>query len=143
MLPSLATIDQLSDRMTIEDEAEAQAALDDASALIRGVARPVTWTDDAGELTEVPDQIQVICLNAAKRYLNNTEGYASIQVSQFSASMRGAAASGTVMLTKDEKLDILRIVRGSLLRTVQTSAPLKRHSCREEECAACLINLME
>lgn|SRR5690606_5684537 len=143
MLPSLATLDQLKDRMNVEDDIAAQAALDDASALVRGVARPCTWVDDEGNLTEVPDQIQVIVLNAVKRYLNNPDGYASIQVSQFSASVRGAGAAGTVTLTKDEKLEILRVVRGSLVRSVQLSAPLPGHKCKhKEECLKCLKKMM-
>lgn len=146
MLPSLATLEQLRDRMNVEDDAAAQAALDDASALVRVVAHPCTWVDSEGNLTEVPDGIQVIVLNSVRRYLNNPDGYASIQVSQFSASVRGASASGSPTLTKEEKLDIRRIVVGSLLRSVPINVPEypPAHKCkRKEECMKCIEKLME
>jgi hypothetical protein len=106
MLPSLVTLDQLADRMTIEDDTAAEAAIADASALVRLVAR-TNWVNEESELQPVPDPIQVVVLGAVQRYLKNPDGYSSIQVSQFAASTRGAASA--VFLTDAEK-DLIRAV---------------------------------
>jgi phage gp36-like protein len=107
MLPSLATLDQLEDRTTVENPTVAQAALDDASALIRAHAGK-SWVDAEGALTTVPDVIQTICLAAAIRRVNNPMGYASEQISQYSYRYAGGSQSGSVFLTDDEKDTITR-----------------------------------
>jgi phage gp36-like protein len=119
MLPSLATLDQLKDRATVDDDIVAQAALDDASALIRAVARK-SWVDTEGVLTDVPDVIQTICLAAAIRRVNNPMGYASEQISQYSYRYAGSEAAGIVYLTDDEK----RLIRDET-RTGVTSIEME------------------
>jgi hypothetical protein len=78
MFPSLSTIQKLAARVdggiAAGDEARAQANLDDASALVRHVARS-DYVDVGGNLTDgIPDAIQTVVLLAAKRAFTNPEG---------------------------------------------------------------------
>lgn len=78
-LPALASVTELNVRLPAElagteDDTRAQAALDDASALVRDEAG-ITWTDDDDELEDVPDIVVTITLEVARRALNRSFVY--------------------------------------------------------------------
>lgn len=79
-LPALATLADLDARLPTElrgavDETRAQAALDDASALVRQEAG-VAWTNEAGTaLEDVPDIVATVVLEVARRALNRSFTY--------------------------------------------------------------------
>lgn len=78
-LPALASVADLDARLPAElssagDESRAQAALDDASALIRDEAG-VTWVDAMSVLLTVPDIVVTITLEVARRALNRSFTY--------------------------------------------------------------------
>lgn len=103
MLPALAPLDALKARLALTldeaDEPRAQAALDDASALIRAEAGGTTWVDDDGELleNEVPDIVVTLTLKVAKRSIVNPDDVAQEGAGSYTVSFR------EVYLTSDEK----------------------------------------
>lgn len=106
MLPAFATIDDLDARNPAGiagDETRAQAALDDASALIRSAAGK-TWVDDDNELANVPDIVVTICCRAALRSFTNPAGVTQQTAGPFSASY--ANGSTDVYLTKGERSEV-------------------------------------
>jgi hypothetical protein len=120
VLPSLADLEELSARLglTLEsgsaDALRAQAALDDASALIRAEAG-AGFTDwdivpDSGDSgpNPIPDIITAIALAAAYRAYQNPQGATSAQVGDVSVSYGGTAGGGSVYLTRDERNAIRR-----------------------------------
>lgn len=109
MLPALASIEQLSERLGVlldpetADGARGQACLDDASALIRNEAS-LTWVDEAEDLTTVPDVIEQIALAVAYRAFRNPDGTVATTVGDVSVSYsRENAAGGSVFLTRAEQ----------------------------------------
>lgn len=114
-LPAFATLEQFAARLPagIDEEtdgARAQAALDDASALIRAEAG-VTWTttDDDDETIvdpDTPDIVLTVCIAVARRAFNNPDGIRSESTGSYSASFTDASAD--VYLTKAEKTHIRR-----------------------------------
>lgn len=130
VLPSLADLEDLSVRLglTFEsgsaDALRAQAALDDASALIRAEAG-ASFTDwdvvpDSGDSAPnlIPDIVTAIALAAAYRAYQNPQGATSAQVGDVSVSYGGSAGNAAVYLTRDERIAIRkaagRAVTGSL-----------------------------
>lgn len=107
MLPAFADTDDLADRLpggiADVDATRAQAALDDASAIIRSVAGK-NWVDDNDELEDVPDIIVTITCRAALRAFANPVGVTQETAGPFSASY--ANASSDVYLTVGERRDI-------------------------------------
>lgn len=114
-LPALATLEEFAVRLPgvfdeESDGARAQAALDDASALIRSVAG-ATWTttDDEDETIvdpDMPDIVRTVCIACARRVFNNPDGIRSESVGGYSASL--ADSSADVYLTKAESAHIRR-----------------------------------
>ncbi|MFB9661594.1 hypothetical protein ACFQS3_02630 [Glycomyces mayteni] len=145
MLPPLAPLTELEKRVDVDDTDLANSALADASALARHAARPVTWTDENGALTQVPDVVVTIVLRAAKRFLVNPDGYASEQVSQYSYRYGGNSSRGEVFLTDDEKREVREAAKIPLLKSIAFTIPeLNTHACRNPaECLCCLRDLME
>lgn len=116
-LPALAAVADLEVRLGKScDGPRAQAALDDASALIRAEAGK-TWVDDDGNLDGVPDIIATLAMKVARRALMNPDEYTSETVGPFSV---GLPAS---YLRDDEKRAIRIAVRGSRISSVQVSTP--------------------
>lgn len=110
-LPAFATTDDLALRIpggiAEEDMERAQAALDDASALIRAAANK-TWVDDDEQLEEdVPGVLLTVCCAAARRAITNPDGVKAETFDQFSQSY--ANDSGDVYLKRSEK----RLVRSA------------------------------
>lgn len=106
MLPAFATIDDLADRhpggIADADEARAQAALDDASALIRAAAQK-TWVDDNDALEDVPDIVVTVCVRAALRAFVNPTGLTQETTGPFSASY-GNASTDVYLTSKEADL---------------------------------------
>jgi hypothetical protein len=107
MLDALASLELLEERMgTIESEAAAQAALVDASALVRAEAG-LDWEDEAP-----PDVVVVIVLAAAARGLRNPDGAQAEGIGTYNVT-HGATSLGGVWLTANERRAIRRAIRGA------------------------------
>lgn len=107
-MASLASIEQLSDRLGIEldpessDGIRAQAALDDASNLIRSVAGK-TWEDDHGDLDDVPAIVTSVTLAVAYRAFRNPDGTSQSSLGDVSVSFSRGGAVGALFLTPTEE----------------------------------------
>lgn len=106
---ALAQVSALELRLGLEigslqgaDLARAQAALEDASALVRAEAGK-TWLDEDGLVT-APAQVVTIVIKASLREYKNPDGFTSEQMGDYSYRTDNA---GGVYLTEDER----RIVR--------------------------------
>lgn len=102
MLPPLASLEDLQARLpeTIGDvdEPRAEAALQDASALVRAEAG-TTWTTN-GELdADVPDIIVTVTLAVARRAYLNPEEARQATIGGYSVTY----GPGGTFLTEDEK----------------------------------------
>lgn len=109
MLPAFASTDDLAARHPggvsgDADTARAQAALDDASTLVRAVAGK-TWVDDNNELEDVPDVVFTVTVRAALRAFVNPSGVQQQSTGPFSESY--ANSSSDVYLTNKEQ-DMIR-----------------------------------
>ncbi|MCK9496597.1 MAG: hypothetical protein M0R75_14035 [Dehalococcoidia bacterium] len=115
MLPPLADLEALAARLGVSDligldAGRGQAALDDASALIRQEA-DATWVDDEGQLEDVPDAVASICLAVAYRAYRNPEG--TVQASLGDASVTYArTGGGSAIYLTDYEIKALRRVAG-------------------------------
>jgi len=122
MLPSLATVEQFEVRISggveVGDLARAQAALDDASALVR-VEAGITWLNAADELFEVPDVAVAVTIAAARRAFVNPDMIASESIQDYSTTF--SSSSSDIYLTKAERLAIRRITGRSGLWTLATT----------------------
>lgn len=117
MLPSLSTVDQLEDKVGQPvDEGQARLALAFASAVLRTYAG-ITWVDSDGELADVPDVVELLCLEVAYRRYTNPDGYASEQIGQYSYRISAGAAGG--FLTPAEK-QLLTLAVGSNVHSLHT-----------------------
>ncbi len=106
MLPALATLAELEARLGLDDgtltgadRARAQAALDDASALVREEAQQDFVAED-GSLT-VPDVVKRVVLGAALRSYRNPDAQIAEAAGPFSRTLKSAEVS--VYLTDAEK----------------------------------------
>lgn len=118
-LPALVSLDDFALRLgglAAADEDRAQAALDDASALIRAEAGTEDWVDDDGGLEEVPDVIVAICAAVAIRAFRNPDGVRQEQIGNYSVSY--ADTSTAVFLTEGERRIIRRAVGVSGLNSI-------------------------
>lgn len=132
-LPAFALIGDLAARITggIDDSdlERAQAALDDASTLIRSEAgRTWTTTNDDDEIVlDLPtgddawkaDILLRVCCSAARRSLENPDGVSQESLGAYSVSV--ANASSDVYLTSGELRDIRRAAGKSGLSTITTT----------------------
>lgn len=128
-LPALATLEQFAARLpggvSEDDETRAQAALEDASALIRSAAGGTTWTttNDADEVVladNLPDVIVMICIAAARRAYVNPEGIRAESPGGYSVTY--ADSSADIYLTREER----RRVRAAAGRNGLGVIPLSR-----------------
>ncbi len=103
---SLATLAEFEARIpggiSAADEARAQAALDDASALIRAEAG-MTWAD-----TDPPEIAKMVCIAAARRSFINPDAIRSQNLDGYAMSF--ASASPDVYLTAAERSLVRRAV---------------------------------
>lgn len=109
----LATLDQLEIRLGLDpgtlagtDQARAQAALVDASALVRGEAQR-DFVTETGEL-DAPDAIVRVVLGAALRNYRNPEAETSHTVGPF---RRDIKVSDTGVYLTDAEIEIARRYR--------------------------------
>lgn len=93
----LATLADLAARVeggiAVEDEARATACLEDVSALVRQVAR-VTYLDELGAVTGLPEVTRAVVLHAAARALLNPAG--SMSRESIGSYNYGRADSGAI-----------------------------------------------
>lgn len=110
-LPALVSLDDFALRLggiAAVDEDRAQAALNDASALIRAEAGTEDWVDDDGGLEEVPDVIVAVCVAVAVRAFRNPDGVRQETIGNYSVAY--ADTSTAVYLTPGERRTIRRAV---------------------------------
>lgn len=110
-LPALVSLDDFALRLggiAAADEDRAQAALTDASALIRAEAGDEDWVDDDGGLEEVPDVVVAVCVAVAIRAFRNPDGVRQEQIGNYSVAY--ADTSTAVFLTEGERRVIRRAV---------------------------------
>lgn len=122
MLPALASTSDLSARLpaglSTDALARAQAALDDASAMIRAEVGQ-DWVDDEGALDGVPDVAVTICLACAKRVIDNPDGATSRTIDGYAEAF--ANASSDVYLTASERRMLQRLRPASGVWTLATT----------------------
>lgn len=119
-LPPLAPVAALEERLGVPtgslegaDLVRAKADLDDASALVREVAR-IDWVADDGETVTAPASVVAVVARAALRSFNNPEGYSGESLGSGAYSYQyGQLAQQGVFLTAGEKA----IVRQAAGRT--------------------------
>jgi hypothetical protein len=113
MGPSLASVADMEARLghTIDDPAEvarAQALLDDASALVRFETNQ-SFVDETGALvTDLPDIVVTITVNAALRGWYNPAGIESAQLGAVSVRY------GAAWLTSTERQQLGLMTRGNM-----------------------------
>lgn len=107
-LPALVSLADFALRVggiSAADEDRAQAALDDASALVRAEAGE-NWVDAEDALEDVPDLIVTIVVAVAIRAFRNPEGVRSETIGNYSVAY--ADSSTAVFLTEGERRLIRR-----------------------------------
>lgn len=124
VLPAFATTAELALRLPggldAEDEARAEAALADASALVRAEAGK-TWVDDSNALSGVPDAITAVTIAAARRALTNPDGVASETIPDYSRTFASTSLSADIYLTRGERRVVQRAAGRSGLWTMPTT----------------------
>lgn len=107
-LPALVSLEDFALRVggiSAADEDRAQAALDDASALVRAEAGE-NWVDADDAIEAVPDLIVTIAVAVAIRAFRNPEGVRSETIGNYSVAY--ADSSTAVFLTEGERRLIRR-----------------------------------
>jgi hypothetical protein len=118
-LPALVSLDDFALRLgglAAVDEDRAQAALDDASALVRAEASTEDWVDDEGGLEEVPEVVVAVCVAVAIRAFRNPDGVRQETIGNYSVSY--ADTSTAVFLSPGERRTIRRAVGLSGLSSI-------------------------
>lgn len=113
MLPPLASLEALEVRLGLDladdhgeplgpDGARAQAALEDASSLVRTITER-DYVDDHDELiAQIPDVVTTITLQAAYRAFLNPQGAVQSSVGDVSVTYSRSDTAGAVFLTSAE-----------------------------------------
>lgn len=120
----LATVEALCARLGVEslstlDQARAEAALEDASALVTGVLTTVP--------APVPDVVATVVLRAAAREFRNPTGATNRSAIAFSESLTVDAANG-VYLTETEMAILRPYMKYKGLISVPVTRPELDHS---------------
>lgn len=129
MLEPLATLEALAIRLGLDllddhgdptspDGLRALAALEDASALIRGVAG-VDWVDEHEQLFGIPDVVTTITLAVAFRAYSNPQGAVQASVGDTSVSYSRGESAGSVFLTRAELRAILKAAGANSIGSIQ------------------------
>lgn len=104
VLPALASLSDLSIRtpggVSLDDEARAEAVLDDASAVVRSVAGK-TWVTDGDLDDDIPHVVVLVTVAAARRALANPDGIVQESIDGYAQTFSNA--SSDVYLTRNEK----------------------------------------
>lgn len=122
MLPAFASLADLSVRITVEDEARAQAALDDASALIRDAVDPVTWVTDGDLDEDIPDIVRTVCLDVAQDRYANPDGHRQETIGNYSYMDSGDAVGGR-QLSHAQRAQVRRAAKLSQVGTISLESP--------------------
>lgn len=99
-LISVADLDARS--VEYESAEQAQAAIDDASALARDHVSPILDNVDRGGTPEVPATVVAVVVGMVRRVLTNPRGLAAETLGDYSFQA-GSNAVATLMPTKREK----------------------------------------
>lgn len=89
-------------RVEYEDTGQAQAAIDDASAVARDYVSPVLDAVERGGTPDVPGSVVAVVVGMARRVLTNPRGLASEQLGDY-AFQAGSNAVATLMPTGRER----------------------------------------
>lgn len=120
MLPSLATLEDLEarlDDLPNREIARAEAALSDASTLVRTEVG-LTWVDADGELTTVPDVAVMVTLQCARRaFVGEVFRGQDLEGTPFVESAIGRP----LYLSKSEKAALATITGNSSLFSVDVT----------------------
>lgn len=118
-LPPLASVDELSARTGQSydgrDWVRAEAALSDASALVRGEAG-LDWYDPDTEAITAPGVARAIVLRLAAQVMRNPLGYTSETAGEFTYHLP-AGQAGMVLTAADRRV-LQRIAVGGSLASV-------------------------
>lgn len=120
--PALATVADLERLLgaSVADEDQADARLEQASAIVRAFARQ-TWLNDAGDALEgVPDDIPLVVAGMVERATRNPDGATQESAGPFSRSF-GPEAASRLYLTSADKLVIRAAVGSTVIGTLSTS----------------------
>lgn len=111
-MPSLASVEEFGNRIPggipPGEEARAQAALDDASALVRAVADHDFVDPENPEAYLVPEIVAMVVISAARRAFINPDGVTQEGIDGASASYGNP--SPDIYLTKAEEARIRKAV---------------------------------
>lgn len=129
-LPPLATPEDLEYRIGREfTDAElprVEAALDDASALVRNEAGQ-TWIDAlTGLVTGLPDAIKTVVLRVAERVIRNPQGFRSESAGDYSFQRYDSDEGGPYLTDRE-----IAIIRKAMGRTGLWTQPLERDNCED------------
>lgn len=116
---ALAATSDIELRMGSVDASRAQAAIDDASALIHAETRGV-WVDGGELVDDVPAVALTICCKIVQRVLTNPDEVTSETLGPFSQTRSGASAD--VYLTRSERR-VLRRAAGINVGSVTLESP--------------------
>lgn len=83
------------------DEAQAQAAIDDASAVVRACVEP---TFDSVEAPDTPAAVVAIVVNMVRRVLTNPRGLSQETLGDYSYASGGNAVATLLPTTREKKL---------------------------------------
>lgn len=121
-LPALATIEGLEDRgVDVSDGSRAQAAIDDASALIHHVTGN-RWVLDGGLDPAMPPVVSTVAYKVIRRALGNPEAVESEQLGPSQVTYR--ATEGDTYLTDDERALLINSLGTTTgLSSVRLEAP--------------------
>lgn len=120
--PALATVDDLEILLgeSVPDADQADARLQQASAIVRAFAG-TTWLNDAGDALEgVPDDIPGVVTAMVERASRNPDGAVQESAGPFTRSF-GPEAASRLYLTGNEKLVIRAAVGSTGIGTLATS----------------------
>lgn len=135
-LPPLADLNALQDRLGRNDLVDvhgapiapegvrAQAALEDASSLVRAEAGK-SYTDEAHAVLDenIPDIIVSITLAASQRAFNNPQGATQASIGDVSVSFSRDGSAGTVFLTKAEQRAIRKAAGRNTFGSITLASP--------------------
>lgn len=132
-MPPLASIydfeGRLNGNLAAADVTRVETLLADASALVRGETKPVTWTTTdpvTGDvsLDDVPqDVIRVVCM-VAQRAFRNPSGYVSESVGEWSGTRpQSDPVSEVLFLTRGERRSVKRAAELTSVGSVVLESP--------------------
>lgn len=119
----LASLTDLEDRLgapvASSLAAQAYARLRDASAIVRAYAG-VSWTDDDGNLEDVPDGVVGVVASMVERASRNPDGVTQETAGPFNRSF-GSTASDRLYMTKSERMVVRSAAGRSAIGTLSTT----------------------